>query len=219
MQKCLFAVLAFYLLAFSESPAATVAAFEEKGKLVCDEARAVKSAKTVTVDYCSGERGCDFKVRPDNETSGGKSGRWLITVSLIHSFAPDGTPKFMPEGFRFVRVERIFCGVVGILAHEGEQVIPPNASGKVMCEERGGTWGRFGLLLRDECNLPAKDARKPCNDGTECSTGICVALNESDSPSPRLIYRGACYPRTIPRGDCIRMVVNGLAETRSLCVD
>ncbi|GMV58021.1 MAG: hypothetical protein AMXMBFR72_11330 [Betaproteobacteria bacterium] len=125
---------------------------------VCDEARAVQSARAVTADYCARvAHGCDFKVRAD-DTAGERERAtiWLVKVSQIHSFGPDGAPRVMPEGAVFVRVGRQVCGVLGILAHEGEQPIPPNTTGKAMCEEQGGTWGRFGLLQRDECNLPRR---------------------------------------------------------------
>lgn len=42
------------------------------------------------------------------------------------------------------------------------------------CLAQGGRWGRIGLSPREQCNLPAPDAGRVCNDSSEC-TGLCLA--------------------------------------------
>ena len=92
---------------------------------VCTEKRAIQSARGVTREYCSGTNGCDFNARLTESASDGQdpSERWIVVVSLIHSFDEAGQPLFMPEGARIVRVST-GCAPTRMLGHGGRIAIP-----------------------------------------------------------------------------------------------
>ena len=91
----------------------------------CTEKRAIESARGVTREYCSGTNGCDFNARLAESASDGQdaSEKWIVIVSLIHSFDEAGQPRFMPEGARIVRVST-GCEPTRMLGHGGLIAIP-----------------------------------------------------------------------------------------------
>ncbi|OGX39024.1 MAG: hypothetical protein A3D87_02110 [Omnitrophica WOR_2 bacterium RIFCSPHIGHO2_02_FULL_50_17] len=82
------------------------------------------------------------------------------------------------------------------------------------CEAQGGRWGRFGLMAKDQCNLPTADAGKECRDHGECE-GNCVT---NDSIPAGTEVTGRCYKWTIARGTCLNGVKDGKAQGM-ICVD
>jgi hypothetical protein len=87
-------------------------------------------------------------------------------------------------------------------------------SSKESCEQQGGTWGRFGLMEIDQCDLPTKDANKICSDTSECES-VCFT---EDSIPRGSSARGKCYSRTITLGTCLNLVKNGIAQGQ-VCED
>ena len=90
----------------------------------------------------------------------------------------------------------------------------PTPTTREVCEERGGIWGKFGLLEIDQCNLLASDAGKACSDHSDCES-VCVS---EDSVAPESVESGVCFGRTIVLGTCLNYVEAGIAQG-ILCVD
>jgi len=51
---------------------------------------------------------------------------------------------------------------------------------KEACEAQSGEWGRFGLTIKEQCNLPTSDAGKTCSNQNECEGACIVELSEED---------------------------------------
>jgi len=87
-------------------------------------------------------------------------------------------------------------------------------SSQIICEEVGGTWGRYGLMEVDQCNLPTSDANKICTDSAECE-GVCF----TEEPAPKgSTVSGICYGWTITLGTCLNLVKNGISQGQ-ICED
>lgn len=90
------------------------------------------------------------------------------------------------------------------------------------CLAQGGRWGRIGLSLKEQCNLPAPDAGQVCNDSSEC-TGLCLAtLSEQEKEQvtrQRIPVQtsGKCSNWVIVVG-CIAVVENGQVKS-IVCID
>jgi hypothetical protein len=91
---------------------------------------------------------------------------------------------------------------------------PADAMTKEECEAEGGTLQVAGLLNKEYCIIPYKDAGKACTDDDECE-GQCWATDEP--PGADGIQHGTCQPTNMPFG-CNRNVVKGEALP-VLCVD
>ena len=61
----------------------------------------------------------------------------------------------------------------------------PTPDNEADCIERGGRWGRFGLYLIPECNLPAPDVGRACTDSVEC-----ISARVSELPTALLHRSG-----------------------------
>ena len=85
---------------------------------------------------------------------------------------------------------------------------------RAACEAAGGVWGRFGLLARDLCDLPSRDAGQPCTNSGQCQS-VCVAP-EGARPGDRVT--GQCYARTVTLGTCLSYVADGVVQGVR-CVD
>lgn len=79
---------------------------------------------------------------------------------------------------------------------------------QISCESQGGNWGRFGLLQKEQCNLPTSDAGKECFDHSACKS-VCVA---DDSVLAGDKVTGKCYGWTITLGTCLNYVKDGKAQ-------
>ena len=79
---------------------------------------------------------------------------------------------------------------------------------KKECLERGGIWGKGGLMLMETCNLPTSDGGRVCTDFSQCE-GSCVGKNTDSTV-------GECSEWKIILG-CNVFLRNGRAET--ICVD
>ena len=82
------------------------------------------------------------------------------------------------------------------------------------CEAEGGQWGRFGLRQREMCDLPAPDAGKACSDKKDC-VSACVAPESAAVGSQA---QGACHPRMLLLGTCLKQVRGGVVMP-PLCAD
>ena len=90
----------------------------------------------------------------------------------------------------------------------------PIPNPRVVCEESGGIWGRFGLLEIDQCDLAASDAGEACSGHSDCESA-CVT---EDSVAPHTETSGVCFGRTIVLGTCLNYVDGGTAQG-GICVD
>jgi hypothetical protein len=90
------------------------------------------------------------------------------------------------------------------------------------CLAQGGKWGRIGLSPKEQCNLPAPDAGKVCNDSSEC-TGLCLAdlsAEEKERVTRQRIpiqTSGKCSNWVIVVG-CVPIVENGQVKN-IVCID
>lgn len=91
---------------------------------------------------------------------------------------------------------------------------PPAPATQAACEAAGGTWGRFGLLARELCDLPTGDAGKPCSDHADCES-VCVATGGAQAGDR---VTGRCFARRVTLGTCLPYVANGVAQG-VICVD
>lgn len=109
-------------------------------------------------------------------------------------------PKFISGVLIFVWAQIVLAGGV-----PGDQL---------SCEKLGGSWGRFGLMKIDQCNLPTTDADKVCSDSSECE-GVCF----TDAPVPKgTKTNGQCFHKTITLGTCLNLIHDGIAQGQ-VCED
>lgn len=94
---------------------------------------------------------------------------------------------------------------------------------KETCEAKKGQWGRSGLTLREQCNLPTSDAGKTCRNQEECE-GTCIA-DLSQEEQDRIINQkeiietnGRCTSWLLMAGTCEGYVKDGKVDG-ILCVD
>lgn len=85
---------------------------------------------------------------------------------------------------------------------------------RAACIEQGGDWGTFGLLDREACDMPTRDAGCRCTSSEGCQS-VCVT-NDSVLAGTRAI--GMCFGRTITQGTCLNQVENGVAQG-TVCED
>jgi hypothetical protein len=90
------------------------------------------------------------------------------------------------------------------------------------CLAQGGRWERIGIAPYEQCNLPAPDAGRVCNDSSECA-GLCLA-NLSPEEQERVRRQGTpiqtsgkCSNWVIVVG-CVAVVENGQVKN-ILCLD
>ena len=91
---------------------------------------------------------------------------------------------------------------------------------RLLCEAKGGQWGRIGLSPVLRCNLPTSDAGKECSDSDECE-GVCmVELSTDDGARAKrgeIIYaNGKCSAWEITVG-CHALVQDGIVVL--ICID
>ena len=82
------------------------------------------------------------------------------------------------------------------------------------CEAAGGKWGRLGLKPQEACNLPTRDAGKPCTDATDC-VSACIAPDAAPEGSRA---QGKCFDRELLVGTCLKQVRDGVVGP-TLCAD
>ena len=116
--------------------------------------------------------------------------------------ADESTRRYAEEGLARLERDRKLA-----LKPKLEGPTPDNESD---CIERGGRWGRFGLYLIPECNVPAPDVGRACTDSVECISACVSELPTGNS--------GTCYGWTIVRGTCLNYVEDGKVHG-TLCVD
>ncbi len=117
-----------------------------------------------------------------------------------------------------LRVWEEGCGITNQPA--SRENIPQD---KETCEARKGQWGRFGLVIEEQCNLPTSDAGKTCRNQEECD-GACVA-DLSQEEQDRIINQkevietnGKCTSWLLRAGTCQGYVKDGKVDG-ILCVD
>jgi len=118
----------------------------------------------------------------------------------------------------------IIIGIHNHIQQPEKSLQKPNTTStptdKESCEALGGRWGRIGLSLEEQCNLPTSDAGKECSDSDECE-GSCIAeLSEEDWEKAiyGVVYtKGKCTAWIITIG-CHPFVEDGKVEG-ILCVD
>ena len=101
-------------------------------------------------------------------------------------------------------------------------VIEDAQSAKEACELLGGIWGRFGILLVEQCSLPTTDAGKDCNDSSECEGNCFAELTDEQELAviggESLRIFGKCTMRLLDYFGCNAWVEGGTV-TEVLCVD
>lgn len=83
------------------------------------------------------------------------------------------------------------------------------------CEAEGGTWKQWGLIMESSCNIPTSDAQKPCTDGSQCESGVCLA---GESGNPERQVQGTCYGWQRLLGGCFTFIEEGKIDG-AVCVD
>lgn len=91
----------------------------------------------------------------------------------------------------------------------------PTPTDQVTCEARQGKWAAVGMRRVYRCNLPTKDADKPCADGSECESHACIA--DQAVPVGQSVT-GRCYGWTITLGTCLNRLMHGQVSG-PLCED
>lgn len=81
---------------------------------------------------------------------------------------------------------------------------------KEECVQKGGVWSRWGLSPKEYCQIPSKDAGKPCTDGSQCSYNLCLSREETRP--------GVCAKFSGEFG-CYYTWRNGKKDQGFLCVD
>ena len=110
------------------------------------------------------------------------------------------TKRYAEDGLRAIRGARLRA------AHAGGGPPPANEDD---CTAAGGSWGRFGLYVISECNMPTPDAGNSCSGAADCASACLFEIPDAI---------GTCYGYTILRGTCLTYVENGKPSKR-LCVD
>lgn len=138
--------------------------------------------------------------------------------------------------------------LVGILILIPKYSFGDEVSSKHACESLGGKWGNFGLLKKEQCNLPTSDAGKECSDSKQCESacvadipfenfkkkGYCSGPKHKGKPCQnvkdcgglevcviefeKLPGTGTCYGWTNLLGTCLSYVENEMISS-PLCVD
>ena len=85
----------------------------------------------------------------------------------------------------------------------------PVVNSQEQCSKLGGTWRRAGLMQLEVCDVPTKDAGKPCRDSSECES-LCVA---ADGANASQTTAGQCYKSFLTVGKCLTIVANGRIST------
>jgi hypothetical protein len=94
-------------------------------------------------------------------------------------------------------------------------------SEEMWCKRIGGTWGRFGLMEVDRCNVMTSDVGKICKDSSDCE-GACIAdLTEAEhkklEAGESLVKDGKCSKFEL-NYDCLPFVKDGKVKD-IVCVD
>jgi putative hemolysin len=89
------------------------------------------------------------------------------------------------------------------------------ASATEDCKKKGGDLLAVGMMGREHCVIPFKDAGKACNDGSQCE-GDCWAKSPRETAKDGKAA-GTCQPTNMPFG-CNSRLDNGVASP-VLCVD
>ena len=84
-----------------------------------------------------------------------------------------------------------------------------DAANEEECQQKGGTWGKWGLAGMEYCQIPSKDFEKDCMDGSQCQYGKCIAAN-SEAP-------GKCQKFPTVFG-CLSYIEDGKISS-TLCID
>jgi hypothetical protein len=90
----------------------------------------------------------------------------------------------------------------------------PGACTQALCASQGGRWDIHGLNDTPFCDLPTSDARKPCNDSSECES-VCAVDERRPAPAG---FTGRCYSWSVLVGTCLNYVSEG-RPLGTLCAD
>lgn len=82
------------------------------------------------------------------------------------------------------------------------------------CVSLGGTWGHFGSMQVEMCDLPTRDAARPCRNEGDCES-LCIT---ADSVSTGESVVGSCFSRSVTLGTCLNHVDGGAAQG-VVCID
>ncbi len=116
-----------------------------------------------------------------------------------------------------LRVWEEGCGITNQPANR--ENIPQD---KETCEVQGGEWGRFGLTIKEQCNLPTSDAGKTCSNQNECEGACIVELSEEEQDrvtkqNEVIETNGKCTPWLFTY-DCNAYVKDGKVDS-IICAD
>jgi hypothetical protein len=117
---------------------------------------------------------------------------FLISASFIFLLTPQAFSNETSEG-------------------PGEEYKKSFNARKKKCEDKGGKFGDYGLLGYNVCNLPTKDAGKPCTSSRQCQ-GACI--NKKLMGKGRRAS-GNCYEWRIARKECFSQIEGGRSQGRT----
>ncbi len=105
----------------------------------------------------------------------------------------------------------VVCGAAGA-AWAGT---PPQIATQAECEAKGGFWmgSQGGRGVTTGCDLPTRDAGKPCNDSSQCE-GRCIPKGLTKNGVPQHAFPNAqcvCSRRSLQRkGHQVFCTKNGI---------
>jgi hypothetical protein len=99
---------------------------------------------------------------------------------------------------------------------------PAAPTERAACDAAGGTWGKFGMLPAERCNLPTRDGGRACRRQADCE-GACIAdVTDAERDAlgrggPPIEREGKCAEWRLVFG-CLPLVEDGRVET-VVCID
>ena len=147
-----------------------------------------------------------------------------VPVSVVEASAPMTTMMIADAGVEASMIEAGTPCLVGgkpcnphcqMLADK-YLVMPPmdGTCDKTPCTIAGGTCDYAGFCFGQACIRRAKDAGRPCSDGSQCQSGGCVAPSGAATGS---IAVGKCATPTLLLG--CHVMVNGGKVGLGICGD
>lgn len=138
---------------------------------------------------------------------------FFVELSPSQTLIISNLRRFADQSYQ--NTSLLFDQIIASLSFINETTSPSTspqlgeAATQAECLQKGGTWGHWGLLGQIYCQIPAADAGKNCQDGSECSLGKCLTYDQT--------LPGTCQQFKNTFG-CFSLVENGQLGP-ALCVD